>query len=100
MANKVRLSHQALNQLEDIARYTQQRYGVDQRKKYLERIYQRIDQLTDNPALGNERPDVKPGHRSLTAANHVIFYRAQDTKIEITAILHGQMDLKKQMGRK
>ena len=97
MANKVRLSHQALQQLQDIARYTQQRHGSAQRKAYLERIYLRIDQLTDTPALGQERPDIKPGYRSLPAGNHVIFYRLGKTMIEITAILHGQMDLKRKM---
>ena len=97
MANKVRLSRQALKQLEDIAHDTQQRYGSDQRKTYLERIYQRIDQLKDTPALGQERPDIKPGYRSITAGNHVIFYRLGETMIEIIAILHGQMDLKRKM---
>ena len=100
MKIKIRLSDQALKHLEEIGAYTQERHGADQRKKYLEKIYQRIYQLADNPALGKERPDVRPGYRSITEGKHVIFYRVQDTKVEIMAVLHGQLDLKKQIERK
>ena len=97
MPKTIRLSAQALTHLEEIARYTQERYGRDQRNKYLENIYRRLDQLQDNPQSGKQRPEIKAGTRSINEGRHVIFYRVRECGIEVLAVLHGQMDLKREL---
>ncbi len=97
MANKFTLSKDALNDLRRVGRYTQKEYGVEQRKKYLARLDSRFVQLSKNPHLGRERPEIKPGYRSVVEGKHVIFYRVKDTNIEILRVLHGNMDLKRQI---
>ena len=97
MANKFALSEAALNDLRRVGRYTQKEYGVEQRKKYLAQLDKRFVRLSNSPHLGRERPEIKPGYRSVVEGKHVIFYRVKDTNIEILRVLHGNMDLKRQI---
>lgn len=99
MPDKFELSNAALADLESLGGYTQKRYGRDQRKKYLSQLHNCFIQLSKNPHLGHERPDIKPGYRSVVEGKHVIFYRVKDTSIEIIRVLHGYMDLKRQIER-
>ncbi len=43
--------------------------------------------------MGRERPEIKPGYRSIAEGKHVIFYRVGDSGIEILRILHERMDI-------
>ena len=97
MANKFALSEDALDDLRRIGRYTQNEYGVEQRKNYLSQLDKRFVQLSKSPHLGRERPEIKPGYRSVVEGRHVIFYRVKDTNIEILRVIHGSMDLKRQI---
>ena len=45
-----------------------------------------------------ERPEIKPGYRSMAEGKHVIFYRVGESGIEILRILHGRMDIEQRMG--
>lgn len=51
--------------------------------------------IADNPELGRNYEGIKAELFGLKANRHVIFYRKRiNHPIEITRILHGQMDLK------
>ena len=97
MAIKFTLSEDALNDLRRVGRYTQKEYGVEQRKNYLAQLDKRFVQLSKSPHLGRERPEIKPGFKSIVEGKHVIFYRVKDTNIEILRVLHGNMDLKRRI---
>lgn len=99
MSVNFELSKSALADLESIGKYTQNKYGKDQRNKYLVQLHNRFIQLSKNPHLGRERPDIKLGYRSIAEGNHVIFYWVQDKNVQILRILHGYMDLKNQINR-
>ena len=53
--------------------------------------------LLDNPLIGFTRPAVSERHRFLLAGEHVIAYRLTPTRIEVSRILHGRMDLKRNL---
>jgi plasmid stabilization system protein ParE len=42
-----------------------------------------------------ERPEVKPGFRSMAEGKYVIFYRVGDSGIGILRIPHGRMDIER-----
>jgi toxin ParE1/3/4 len=80
--------------LKEIARFTQNRWGHDQRNLYLQMLDVSFQQLADNPLKGKDCSDIRLGYRKLNAGSHVIFYRKTlvDT-IEIVRVLHGHMDI-------
>lgn len=83
------LSREARQDLAEIGRYTQRRWGVAQRRDYLRRLDARMDFLVDHRQTGVARDDVRPGYRSLREGRHAIFYReAADT-----IILHDRPDV-------
>jgi toxin ParE1/3/4 len=88
-----RLSPEAKKDLLNIRAYTQKKRGNQQAQKYIDALEKRCNDLARNPHLGRERPEIKPGYRSIAEGKHVIFYRADDSSIEILRIPHGRMDI-------
>lgn len=87
------LTNAAQNDLVGIAKFTQQRWGVDQRNKYLAQLDDTFHQLADNPELGKICDYIKRGYRKFPIASHVIYYRASSNQIEIIRVLHKRMDV-------
>ena len=97
MARKYILTAPARVHLKSIAKYTEKQWGIEQQRKYLGQLFKRFDQISKNPHLGRERPEIVAGCRSVVEGKHVIFYQVRDTRIEFLGVLHGQMDLKREM---
>ncbi len=97
MPDQFKLTKAALADLSSIGRYTQEKYGVGRRKKYVGELNKRFVQLSKSSHLGRERPEIDVGVRSVVEGKHIIFYRVKDTNIEILRVLHGNMDLKRQI---
>ena len=91
------LSPEAKKDLLDIHAYTQNKWGHQQAQKYIDALEESCDELAQSPHLGRERPEIKPGYRSIADGKHVIFYREGDGGIEILRILHGRMDIEQRM---
>jgi toxin ParE1/3/4 len=92
-----KLTPDALNDMLDIARYTEHQWGKKQRDYYLEEIDKRFHWLSENPDLAMPRDDIKPGYLSYPQNKHVIFFRTRSSHIEILGILHKSMDVKKHL---
>jgi toxin ParE1/3/4 len=88
------LTNMAKADLKEIANFTQNRWGREQRNLYLQMLDVTFQQLADNPLKGKDCSDIRIGYRKLNAGSHVIFYRQTlgDT-IEIVRVLHGHMDI-------
>lgn len=88
------LTNMAKADLKEIARFTQNRWGREQRNLYLQMLDVSFQQLAANPLKGKDCSDIRIGYRKLNAGSHVIFYRQTlvDT-IEIVRVLHGHMDI-------
>jgi toxin ParE1/3/4 len=94
---RFKLTPDALNDLRDIARYTEHQWGREQRNQYLAEIDKRFHWLAQSPKLATERDDIKPGYRCFPQGRHVIFFRERDTHIEILGILHRNMDVRRHL---
>lgn len=88
------LTNMAKADLQEIARFTQSRWGREQRNLYLQMLDVYFHQLAANPQRGKDCSDIRTGYRKLNVGSHVIFYRQiLPDSIEIVRILHGHMDI-------
>jgi toxin ParE1/3/4 len=91
---KFTLTNMAKADLKEIAKFTRNRWGREQRDLYLQMLDVSFQQLAANPLKGKDCSDIRLGYRKLNAGSHVIFYRQTLTDmIEIVRILHGHMDV-------
>ena len=87
----LRLSKAAKRDLIEIARYTLEHWGDEQRKRYLGQLDARFRWIARNPEMGLASDHIKPGYRRCAEGRHVIFYRLSATCVEIIRILHVRM---------
>ena len=88
------LTEKAKSDLKDIARFTQKRWGHEQRNKYLQDLDACFFRLADNPSLGQECREVRTGYHKFPTGSHVIYYRSvPKSQVEIVRILHESMDV-------
>ena len=93
------LSPEAKKDLLDILAHTQNKWGIQQAQKYIDALEKKCEKFAQSPHIGRERPEIKPGYRSITEGKHVIFYRVGDSGIDVLRILHGRMDIEHRMGQ-
>ena len=93
------LSPEAKKDLLTIRAHTQSKWGIQQAQKYIDALGKKCEELAQSPHTGRERPEIKPGYRSIAEGKHVIFYRVGDSGIDILRILHGRMDIEHRMGQ-
>lgn len=60
---------------------------------FIDRLYETIQVLGDQPGSGRHREELGRGIRSFPFGHYVIFYRAIDSYIEIVRVLHGARDI-------
>jgi len=93
------LTKKAKADLKDIARYTRETWGREQRNVYLKKIDDIFHQLSNNPAQGRNCDHIREGYRKYGIGKHYIFYRTiAPDQIEIVRILHGSMDIEERLG--
>ncbi len=95
--HKYRLTPSAKSDLIEIWNYTVETWGEKQAEKYLQDIENKLNQLAANPELGKRRPEISPGYYSFPAQKHIIFYLNSVSHIDIIGILHGKMDINKNL---
>jgi toxin ParE1/3/4 len=91
------LSPLAEADLTDILQYTLETWGEAQLSAYAGVLDEALRLLRGNPQIGFARPDVSDRHRFLPAGEHVIAYRLTATRIEVSRVLHGRMDFKRNL---
>ncbi len=95
--HRYRLTPSAKSDLIGIWNYTVETWGEKQAEKYLQDIEDKLNQLAANPELGKRRPEIVPGYYSFPVQKHIIFYLIPDSHIDIIGILHGKMDVDKNL---
>ncbi len=86
------LTPRARRDLSDIELYTAQQWGDQQRRAYMAKLEQALQDLAAFPELGRLRDDLAPGLRGYLAGEHIIYYRAEPASITIVRVLHRKMD--------
>jgi toxin ParE1/3/4 len=92
------ITARAARDLDNIADWTLENWGVAQMERYLRRLYLRMDALKHNPKLGRDRSDIAAGLRSVHEQSHLIFYLVDHAGVSIVAVLHQSMDVDGQLG--
>ena len=95
--HKYRLTPSAKSDLIEIWNYTVETWGEKQAEKYLQDIEDKLNQLAANPEHGRRRPEISSGYYSFPVRKHIIFYLQSNTHIDIIGILHGKMDVNKNL---
>lgn len=94
---RYRLTPTAKSDLTDIWNYTVETWGEKQAENYLQDIEDKLNQLGVNPELGKQRPEIAPGYYAFPVRKHIIFYLISENHIDIIGILHGRMDIDKNL---
>ena len=88
------LTRQALEDLREIGRYTQEQWGRGQRRYYLALLDRCFHALAENPQPGQRCDEIRSGYRTFPSGQHLVFYCEQATGgIKVIRILHERMDL-------
>lgn len=87
------LSPEALEDRKDIVAYTLATWGVEQARKYNQKIRNALAAIRTNPRIGKPHPQLPSIYQVFHAERHYIVYRVDGTRIEVVRILHDQMDL-------
>ena len=91
--NNYKLSRLASADLEEIAEYTIERFGIEQARRYRDGLKTCFDQLANNPALGKRSEQLMRGLRRFEHQSHVVFYINESEDIFIVRVLHSSMDV-------
>jgi len=87
------LRQQAQADLESIWLYSYQEWGTEQADQYIRSLLSRFTWLSENPQLGKQRAEVKPGYYCFPEGMHLIFYKITRSGIDIIGIPHQSMDI-------
>ena len=83
----------AREDLMDIGRYTQDRWGPEQRTDYLRGIADLFDRLASGETRGRHRPDLRKGLWSQPHGSHVVFFRRDpEGNVQVLRVLHQAQD--------
>ena len=91
--NNYRLSRLAATDLEEIAEYTIERFGIEQARLYRDGLKTCFEQLANNPALGRGAEQLIRGLQRFEHQSHVVFYISEPGNLLIVRVLHSSMDV-------
>mgnify|MGYP003610185443 CR=1 FL=1 len=92
---KYKLTNQAVEDLTNIWEYSFEKWSEKQAEIYYKMLVENFEHIAENPNIGKSYREIKEELFGLKANRHIIFYRKLiNNPIEITRILHEQMDLK------
>jgi len=95
---RFKVSKEARDDIREIGRYTQRKWGKDQRRHYLNDLNNKFELLAENPLLGRRCDNIRKGYFRFEYVSHVIFYRQEQDFIVITRVIHQSRDVKSLLG--
>ena len=99
--SKFKFTNKAVDDITRIWNYTFDNWSENQADTYYHMILQNCKEIANSPELGKNYSGVTENLLGFKAGRHIIFYRKIDeTEVEITRILHEQMDLKNRITEK
>lgn len=105
---ELRVSKAAEQDIREIGRYTQRRWGRAQRYEYLAALGRTLEVLAVSPLLAPERLEFDPPVRIFPYARHLIVYRVEASADEprrraqgvfVVRVLHKRMDVPTQLAK-
>ena len=92
-----KVSAKARKDLFDIGIYTQNKFGVKQRRLYLNAIADKFNLLADESEIGIKRFNIRKGYYSIFSEKHIMFYKKYNYGIRIIRVLHQSMEFDKHL---
>jgi toxin ParE1/3/4 len=92
-----RLTETAERHLQEIWRYSRDRWGVARADAYLESIDAALNATIATPSLLRARPELGEGVVARRAGSHVAYGVVQGDLLLVIAVLHGRMDPKRHL---
>ncbi|UAA39806.1 type II toxin-antitoxin system RelE/ParE family toxin [Paraneptunicella aestuarii] len=93
MPRKINITPRARADMQNIWLYTAQHWSEDQADKYIGRLYNKLQILSENPLLGKHRKDIAHDYYCSPNQEHLIFYLIREQSIDIIGVPHQQMDI-------
>jgi toxin ParE1/3/4 len=88
------LTNAAKSDLKKVAKYTQEKWGKNQRNFYIKQFDDTFHMLADTPLAGRSCDNIRASYKKFPIGSHIIFYiEAESSKIKIIRILHKRMDV-------
>ena len=81
----------------EINKYTIEKFGERQARRYLKNFRDRFNFLVGNPRLGKKRNDIKEGYYSYFEGSHTIYFKILGEDIAIIDVLHQSMEPKRHL---
>lgn len=92
----LRISSEALSDLEAIWIYTRDKWSKEQADRYYSLLIDEIEFLQSNSTIGKSAESIRPGYRVSFVKSHIIFYKiSEDQKLEIIRIVHQSVNIDK-----
>ena len=92
---RIRVSHPAERDLDDIWYYIVKRSGsMDVADRLVESITETFPLFAQAPGVGTRREEIEPGLRGFPAGKYIIYYAEREREVVISRILHGMRDQK------
>ena len=89
------ITNKAVEDLTKIWDYTYEVWSENQADKYYEELLANCQEIAENQNYGKNYNEISSDIFGYKSGQHIIFYRKlNESKIEITRILHSRMDLK------
>lgn len=88
---RFRLTKAAQRDLVKIAHYTLEKWGDEQRVRYLKQLDARFHWIARHSTLGLASDAIQPGYWRCHEGRHVIFYKIASRGVDIVRALHGRM---------
>jgi len=85
------LSGKAKADVKEIGRYTHERWGVEQRNRYLAVLDACFQKIGANPTLGHSAEAIRAGYRRIREGSHMVFFRKAGNEVEVVRVLHERM---------
>ena len=85
------ISKKAVADLEEIWLYTVEKWSMNQADRYYNLIFDEIRFICKNVTAGKSMEHVRKGYRASKVKSHLIFYRIQNSIVEVIRILHERM---------
>lgn len=82
----------AKRDLKQIYNYGIGNWGIRQASDYLDNLKEQFWTLAEQPRMGIEREELLPDMRSLPVDSHIVFYRLQQSQVEVIRVLHNRQD--------
>ena len=92
--SRVQLSLQAANDLEEIEDFIS-RDNPAAAARLLLNVLEKFQLLSQHPALGYDRSELRPKLRGFPVGNYIVFYLPANDGIEVVRVLHGARDVPK-----